>query len=451
MKKSLLLAMAVGLATIAFFSECTKPTLVGADILDQDQSELVRVDTFTLLTRSIPWDTVITHFQAGGDVLTRYPLGNILDPIFGHSRSTVYFEVLPTYGFSEPEFANAKPDSLILTLYIDTTRILGQPENMVTLDVFRLEENIPDEDLITLRSFDLSGSPVGSYTGPIWPVPIRESLDYIGTVDTQRLPQIRIPLDLSIADEIMAMDSMTLVRDSLWLSIIKGFGVRFRDPINAYAGLFVQGATTGLNLYYTVGDTLHRQVNWTPIGSVSRSHYSYDIDRSGVTYPDLLTNNTSTDSIHVIQGSQGFDLEVNFPYLPQHESVLVNLATLELTLCSLDGSVGNLFGPPAQLEIYTYEDDRLILVDDVIFSLASGVFGLENYFGGVPLVDGNQATTYRFNLSAQVQKILLGEASPTLYVRVRQRETNVHQALICGSSSSAGAPKLTITYTRLNP
>ncbi len=442
--------MAASLATIALFSQCTKPTLVGADILDQDQSDLVRSDSFTVLTRSIPWDTVITYDPDGGASLTRYPLGGIMDPLLGNSSTTVYFELLPSYGFSEPDFTNAVLDSIVLTLHIDTTRILGTPVSSTNLDVFRLMENIPDEELTTQRSLTLSSSPLGTYSGPIWPAPVSTSVDYVGAIDTQTLAHVRIPLDLALGMELMALDSATLVSDSAFIQVLNGFGVRFRDPINAYAGFYIQSSNTALNLYYSV-DTLHYQAKWVPSSTESKKHYAYDIDRSGVTYPDLLANNTAADSVHVIQGVNGFDLEVNFPHLPQQEPVLVNLAMLELTVCYLDGATSNPFGPPAQLEIYTYEDDRLILVDDVVFALGSGVFGLENYFGGVPLTLDNQRTTYRFNLSAQVQKIILGEASPTLYVRVRQRESYPTQSFICGASSPDGAPKLTITYSRLNP
>ncbi len=443
--------MAACLATIALFSQCTKPTLVGADILNQDQSDLVRSDSFTLITRSIPWDTVITYDSDGGVSLTRYPLGGIIDPLMGNSSTTVYFEVLPSYGFSEPDFTGAVLDSIILTLHIDTARILGTPISPTTLDVFRLTENIPDEELTTKRSFSLSPSPLGTYTGSIWPAPVSTSVDYIGTIDTQTVAQVRIPLDMALGMELMALDSATLVSDSSFLSILNGFGVRFRDPINAYTGFYIQSSNTALNLYYSVQDTLHRQVKWVPSSTVSKNHFLYEIDRSAVTHPDLLTSNTPADSVHVIQGIEGFDLEVHFPYLAQQEPVLVNLAMLELTVCYLDGPTSNPFGPPAQLEIYTYEDGRLILIDDVVYALGSGIFGLENYFGGVPLTLDNQRTTYRFNLSAQAQKIILGEASPTLYVRVRQRESNPTQAVICGASSTNGAPKLTITYSRLNP
>ena len=443
--------MAVCLTAIALFSQCTKPTLVGADILNQDQSELVRSDSFTLITRSVPLDTVITYSSDAGVTLVRYPLGGIIDPLFGNSSTTVYFEVLPSYGFSEPDFTDAVLDSIVLTLDIDTTNILGEPVTSTTLDVFRLDENIPDEELTTMRSLALNPVELGSYTGPIWPPPMATSVSYVIDVDTQTISQVRIPLDLALGQEIMALDSTSLVSDSVFLSILKGFGVRFRDPINAYTGFYYQTQNTGLNLYYTVADTVQKQVRWTPVSGFSKSHYHYDIDRSNIMYPDLLTNNAAGDSVHFIQGIAGYDLEVDFPYLPQQELVLVNLAILELHVCYMNGATSNPFGPPAQLEMYTYEDDRLVLVDDVVFALGSGIFGLETYFGGVPLIDANQKTSYKFNLSAQVQKIIQGEASPTLYVRVRQRESNADQVVICGGSSGDNAPKLTVTYTRLNP
>lgn len=450
MKKTLFRAMGACMAVIALFSQCTKPTLVGADILNQDQSDLVREDSFTLTTHSIAWDTVITAYAAGGAPLSRYPLGGIQDPLLGNSSSTVYFDLLPSYGFSEPDFTGAVLDSIVLTLHIDTSKVLGAPIASTILDVFRLTEKLPKEELTTDRTFSLSSTPLGTYMGSIWPAPVSKSVDYIGTIDTQTVAQVRIRLDDALGLELMALDSASLVSDSIFVDVLNGFGVRFRNQINGYVGFFIQSDNTALNLYYSVQDTIHRQAKWVPSATLSKKHYHYDIDRTSIVHKDLINNNSPADSVHVIQGIKGFDLAVNFPYLPQQEPILVNLAILELTVCYLDGASSNPFGPPAQLEIYTYEDDRLILIDDVVFALGSGVFGLENYFGGIPLKATNAETTYRFNLSAQVQKIILGEASPTVYVRVRQRESNAHQTFICGASAGDRAPKLTITYSRLN-
>ncbi len=442
--------MMASLVIIALFSQCTKPTLVGADILNQDQSDLVRSDTFSLVAHSVSWDTVTTAVAAGGTTLSRYPLGSIEDPLLGNSSTTVYFDLLPSYGFSEPDFTGAVIDSIILTLAIDTSKVLGIPISSTVLDVFRLTEKIPKEELTTENTFALSSMPIGTYMGPIWPVPMSKSVDYIGTIDTQSLAQVRIPLDLALGQELMALDSTTLVSDSLFVDVLNGFGIKFRNTINGYVGFYIQSGNTSLNLYYSIG-TIHKQAKWIPVEAVSKKHYHYNIDRSVLMHKDLVVNNTPADSVHAIQGGKGFDLEVNFPHLAQQEPILVNLAMLELTVCNLDGATSNPFGPPAQLDIYTYEDDRLILVDDVVYSLGSGVFGLENYFGGIPLKKSNSQTTYRFNLSAQVQKMILGEASPTIYVRVRQRESNLHQTFICGASTGDRAPKLTITYSRLNP
>lgn len=450
MNKTLLRAMMASLVIIALFSQCTKPTLVGADILNQDQSDLVRSDSFTLTTQSILWDSVVTAYASGGAPLSRYPLGSIEDPLLGNSNTTVYFDLLPSYGFSEPDFTGAVLDSIVLTLHIDTSKVLGSPIASTMLDVFRMTEKITKEDLTTDKTFALASTPLGTYDGPIWPAPISKSVDYIGTIDTQILTQVRIPLDKALGLELMALDSTTLVSDSLFVDKLNGFGVRFRNTINGYVGFFIQSENTALNLYYSV-DTIHKQAKWVPSATASKKHYHYDIDRSNLTHKDLVINNTPADSVHAIQGANGFDLEVNFPYLAQQEPILVNLAILELTVGYLDGATSNPFGPPTQLDIYTYEDGRLILIDDVVYALGSGVFGLENYFGGIPLKASSSKTTYRLNLSAQVQKMILGEASPTIYVRVRQRETNLHQTFICGASTGDRAPKLTITYSRLNP
>lgn len=440
--------------TLLLFNRCTKPTLVGSELVNIDQTLLGKEDSFTIISRSFPIDSFESYRASTGTRIGRYSLGFVEDPFFGTSKTTFYFELVPSYGFNEPVFAGAVLDSLVLTIAADTSFIAGTPLGMPTMNVFRLQSPLPKEDMYSTRSFSVDPSPIGSYTGPVWPIPVYSSVEYSTTIDTVTRSQFRIRLDDQLGLELMGLDSANLVVDSLFISKLKGFAVEFANPMSAYVGLLFNNTGTNLDLYYTVQDTLKKQARWIPVSfpSIPRtSHLFQFVDRQTATYPNLLLNNMSTDSVHFLQGLAGNDIELYFPNLPSQELVLVNYASLEFTVCPIDGESTDALGPPDQIEIYTYDTNgSLVLIDDVGFASSSGLFGLQTYFGGTPVKDTSTGMiTYRCNVSAQIQKILEGRATPLMYVRPYNRQNTPKRTTLCGASSSH-PPKLTITYTRLN-
>jgi len=448
------------LALALLLARCTKPTLVGSELVDLDQTPLERADTFSMELRSFAVDSFETYRRGAGLQLGRYPLGWVEDPFFGTSRTTFYLEFVPSYGFDEPDFTNAVFDSLILCVGADTTFISGTPADQPTLSVYRLTERMSGDVLWSDRAFPYDPTPTGAYTGPIWPVPSFTSLEYrtSGGPDTLTRQQFRFHLEESLGQEIMALDSTRLVVDSLFLQELRGFAVAFSTPSQAWIGMLFNNANTHLTLYYTVSDTIRRQARWLPVsqpippGVPRIAHLQQTVDRQTAQYPELLTMNVSTDPVHFLQGMAGMEVEVSFPHLATQELILVNHAVLEVAVCPLDGEDPKTFGPMDQLEIYAFgQDGRPVLIDDAIFALKSGNFGLQNFFGGVPLFDEQTGQyRYRFNLSAQVQRILEGKAPPQIYIRARNAANTPRRVVICGASG-AHPPKLTITYTRLNP
>ena len=343
--------MAVLLTAIVLFGQCTKPTVVGGDLLGQDESELARIDTFTLVLQSVPFDTVATYDQDLGPLLVRHPLGHLVDPVFGTSKTTVYFEVVPSYGFNEPDFTDCEIDSLVLAVFLDTSFVVGQPLDPAYLEVYRMLEALPDEDLDNTREFTQYSPPVGTYNGPIWPAPLATTIDYIGSVDTQQIPQLRIRLDDQIGLDLMALDSTTLVDDTLFIEVLRGFALRFPDPVDGYIGLFINNPFTRLQLYTTQGDTLQQQTDWVP-ATTRVTHLYQDVDRSSSPYATLIDQNQPTDTLHPIQGMTGYDLAITMPHIQDFpEDILVNLATLEFTVCDPDGLDGSPFGPLSQVEM----------------------------------------------------------------------------------------------------
>lgn len=460
MHKYLVPVLGLAILSVLLFPHCTKPTLVGSELVDLDQTPLERADTFYMEFRSFEVDSFETYRRGAGLQTGRYPLGFVEDPFFGTSRTTFYLEFVPSYGFSEPEFAGATLDSLILCVAADTAFLTGTPADNPTLSVYRLDERLPETVLYSNRTFPFDPQPVASYTGPIWPVPTYTSVEYgsTGAADTLTRPQYRFRIDDALAQEIMALDSTRLVVDSLFLRELRGFALAFSTPGQAWIGMLFNNGNTHLTLYYTDAGGIRRQARWLPVsqpippGVPRVAHLHQSTDRQTARYPALLTMNQSSDTVHFLQGMAGMEVEVLFPHLPSQELILVNHAVLEVGICALDGEDPSDYGLPEQLEIYTFgQDGQRVLIDDVIFAAKSGTFGLQNFFGGVPVVaDPSGRMVYRFNLSAQVQRILEARTPPQIYIRVRNAANSPRRVVLCGAGS-AHPPRLTITYTRLNP
>lgn len=450
------MGLMVVLAACVFQVQCTRPTFVGSELVDQDQVALSKEDTFSLLLRSFGVDTFEAYRPGTLLQNSRYPLGYVEDPFLGTGKSTFYFELVPGYT-QTPNFAGARVDSIVLSMDADTSYSVGEIVTHANLHAYLLTENMKREATGSQRTYARESTPAGTWSGSIRPTPQHTFIEYSGSArDTVTSKQYRIRLDNTLAEYLMSLDSLTLLRDSLFKQAFPGFAVEFGEPIGGYIGLLYVQPQTSMTLYYTRDDTLHFQARWRPtiLGvQTGISYLGYSFDRGTARYPTLLNMNESSDEVHFLQGLAGHDLEIYFPHMPLDRKVIVNHAVLELTLCELDDEDVEAFGPVRQLELYTYDKDgKQVLIDDVVFTLGptgNDVFSLQAHFGGTPLKNAvTNKVTYRCNLSAQIQKIWDGEAIPLIYARVRSRAINPERIIFCGNSTE-DPPKLTITYTPL--
>jgi hypothetical protein len=334
---------------------------------------------------------------------------------------------------------------------------LGEILPHAQLHAYLLTERMRRESTGSQRAYAREAMPAGTWSGQVWPTPSHTYIEYLGTQrDTVTNRHYRIKLDNAVGNYLMSLDSLTLLRDSLFKAAFPGFAIEFGEPVGGYIGLLYLQQHTAMTLYYTVGDTAQFQTRWRPsiLGvPVGVSYLGYTFDRSTARYPTLLTMNEPSDEVHFLQGLAGQDLELYFPFMPQNRRVIVNHAVLELTLCSLDDEDIEAWGPVRQLEMYTFDKEgKQVLIDDVRFTLGpsgNDIISLQTHFGGIPLKNAlTNSITYRCNLSAQMQKIWDGDALPLIYVRVRSRAINPERVIFCGNGS-ADPPKLTITYTQL--
>lgn len=123
---------------ISLFSSCKKQD--GNIIIDgqsnNNQLDIFRADSFTLLTRTIPEDSL------PGNGISYSLLGEMNDPILGKSKASIFAKML----ILEPEnnFPNGiEPDSAILYIpMVDGLNFYGDHLTKQRLQIFQLTEAI---------------------------------------------------------------------------------------------------------------------------------------------------------------------------------------------------------------------------------------------------------------------------------------------------------------------
>ena len=153
--KNLIPALIVLMSGFCLFNACNDPTVIGSDLLGDDNLNLAYTDTITIISKTIKdVDSVLTYSTSGFDPasfrLSTQLIGNLEEPIFGAAESELYadlrlnFSVIPQ--FARGEFKDlVSLDSMILVLPWDTLGIYGDTLQDYTLEIFEIDENIDPE------------------------------------------------------------------------------------------------------------------------------------------------------------------------------------------------------------------------------------------------------------------------------------------------------------------
>ena len=218
---------------LALLQSCKQPDL-GLEVQDPgDVINLLRTDSLSIQS------TLEREDSVKSDELVYNLLGSYNDPYLGLINASVVSQFRPSVsnvilgeGF--------QADSLVLVLplrsaYGDITKFNG----LQTFKAYRLEESINLSDVYySNKIVSVSSTPIGSI-GPILPL-LSDSVIVTGKKEG---PQIRIPLDIAIANEIAANPSSLAGADA-FLSLFKGVKITSELPINQKG----KGAILDLNL-----------------------------------------------------------------------------------------------------------------------------------------------------------------------------------------------------------
>ncbi|MBK8045415.1 MAG: DUF4270 domain-containing protein [Haliscomenobacter sp.] len=420
---------------------CTNPISAGLDLLDEDLLNLVYIDTFTVETGTEQSDSVRTHNPLS--LLNAYIVGKMNDPLLGNSEASLVAQLIPEV--LQPSFTNALVDSVVLVLPYDTSKFYGEADVPLSLDVFRLTETISAAEAhFSNDQFETNPVPLGR--GSVFPS--RDSLfvfDYSqGIRDTIGFPHMRIPLNNSLGQELLNLDTLYYTTDSLFQSYFKGICVKPASG-GSIVGVNLNSNRAGLVVYYRV-DTLQRQFRFQFSPFVANiSLFKHEI--AGKEVEKYLAPPSGDNPYFFVQGMAGVNGTVRFPHITSLKNVIINKAELELHTASLPSDDAAAFFPAPSLVLYYRDSDGAIqVINDVLYSTDD----LSAQFGGT-YRPGTDTTPgyYRMNLSAHIQDMVEGKISNELIVSLLPKTENGSRTVLYGASHPAYKAKLKIAYTQL--
>lgn len=354
-------------------------------------------------------------------------LGEINDPVFGHSKADFISKMAMSsyaYNFGETPVL----DSMFLFLTLAGTPY-GDETTSHIITVFELTDTIYYDSLynsnIDPLTFHNPGSPVASHI-------------YVpGTNDTV----IKIPItDPLFRAKLFEIDSASKANEANFQKYFAGLYVTAEKQSDPGSILTVSLGTnlSNISLYYhnTKDTLLFRYQFGTFVAKVNLFRHDYS---STVFYPKL--NQTSIqDSVVYVQSMGGLAAKFLFPQLETWRDsvpVAINKARLVLPIELLDLTASE-YSRPSRLILLTRDDEGAF---QVIPDYSAG----SNYFGGTFNPD---LQAYVFNITSQTQKFIQGSIEDMdLYLLVNDLATTPNR-LVLTSGNHSNPMRLEITYQR---
>lgn len=442
---------------ISFFA-CTEPTLIGADLLEEDQANLNFRNDLPIDAKTILGDPVPTFNRFQALQLNHFLLGELEDENFGTSTASIYTQL--SKGTGSPD-SDILVDSLILSIPYDSLGVYGDFSKPFEVEIFRLSEAMDiQSDYNSDQVFATEMMPIGSATV----VPSFDSVQIInysnGTANTTfEQPHLRIPLNLEFA-ELLATDSSIYISDTTFQNFLPGLYIKPAAASNGIIPLRFGGDISRLTLYYSAKVRGIKNEYRFPLlfGQARVNHFEHQYEGTAAATTLDLDN---TDLIY-LQSMAGLNMEVGFPDLSSLTNIVINRAELEFTVAS---DIDSIFPVVEQLVATSF--DRVQNVRTGIVDVGNAIQGSNplntSIFGGIPIkeeVNGRTLTKYKINISAHFQGIVTGEEPNSIiitagtdefafYLPMTPKAERANQIVLYGPNHPEFAPKLNLTFTSL--
>ncbi len=436
----------VGLVLV--LGSCEDSTPVGSELLSDGDFALEVKDDFPLVAQTVKSDPLIA-FTRLNFFNTSFMLGQMDDPVFGKSESSLFLEFRPIPN-NPPNFTRARFDSLVLMMEFADRGFYGDQSLPHDIEVYRVRERMDAFDtILTDRSFLFDTTPIGrknNYVGG----PEDSLVVFDPTIDTTRLLTgvIRIKMDDDFGKEIF-QNQAAHSSSNEFLHLVQGLFVRSSvdgSSVKAF-DLSSNAVQSNMQIYYTIGVDTMRLYNY-PLNSTRSTRFTkFNHNIEGTPVEEVIDDITIGDSPLYMQGMQGVNVAMDLSSIRELNNVFINHAVLEFFVAHELLGDTSLYKPAIGLSVMrAREDGTLVVVDDLLTGIINQ--GVDRFFGGLLEEDkilGVQK--YAMNITNHVKQIYKDQESPYIYVTVFDKVQNPHRIIVFGPEHSRYPAKLRITYT----
>ena len=422
-----------------FIGACEDPIQLGAGLVDSEVKDPEFTDTLELVVRTVEGEPPITYRNSTSFSSTRYLLGSIQDPVFGRYSSETYFNTYLSTSF--PDLRDAIIDSVVLVITLDSTAQYGNEEEIHTIEVFQLSEELDVEAGDTLKSdlkLDYDNSALGSFTGR---VSHQDSLTIFNPSNDTLIriaSQLRVPMDTTFWSPVARDSSINKDNDAL-AEYLRGFALVSSNAQNSMIGLLFEGSSSRYDIYYTVADTAKRVFSAFN-GTIRHSYFEHDY--AGTEVETAIGDSTIQEYIY-LHGMGGVNLEFDLrPLLVLGDSVVINSAEIELTVVEPDP----IYPPVSRLLASYFNDGQLFVIEDI------GLSSDFRYFdGGLDEINigGVKYNQYNMGVASHLNNLLEGTVTDsTMVVSVFSTQEQARRSVIYGPKNAIQPARLKLIITK---
>ena len=436
------------LIVISFFlHSCNNDTVIGEDLLDDEEITVEFNDNFEMKGRTVRGDSVPTFNRRV------HMLGEINDPIFGKASSDLYVGL--TFDGGIPDYEDATFDSLIFELEYDTSAFYGDKDAVFNIEVFEIEEDWAEND--SLRSdqvIQTSLTPLASISKVIDPeedIFIFDHEEDGNDTIVELQPRLRIRLDDAFGEALLAdleSDDLDVFRENY-----KGLYIRASVENSMIAFNFRTAdnlGRSGLTMYYTAEDGDKDEYEYF-VGAETFSTFNHDY--SGAEIESYFNDTMRGDEFIFIQNMAGVNAEILMPELEGFENTVINSAQIEFTVVE-EGEGFEIDDFPFTVNYlmsrYDENGDRIVVEDlrKEGVTVANLIALHDGQVREVELDDQTVIKTVKFNITDYISAIIdAGETNPVLIISPVERQDSPGRIVLFGPNHPEFPAKLRIAYT----
>lgn len=464
MKKFLACAL---FASAIIITACTDGSIIGNDLLGDEEINLEFEDIFDLTGQTVLGDSIATY--SVNTTNQTYMLGEVDEPIFGKYSSDIYTGL--TLNVTFPNMENSVIDSVVLDLEYDSLGFYGDANVVHNIKVYTLTEDILDFDTIySNQTFQRDLIPIGSIS---------------------LVPSLTDNIDIKFRDLDPEVDSTITLSPRLRIKLDDAFGTQLIEDTEAqgsidileenFKGLYIRSTTDGSSM---IGLNFHENPDFND--GIARLHvyYTKTVNGSEVLedYSYLLRAATSSTFIHDYSNSQvgtaiddpdkgdeflychnmaGVNAEIDIPDLNfldnnDGDTIIVNSAQLVLTVNEDVSEFETDIYPPSVQFLLSKKNENgegRVLIDDVIkngIDLATGIQLLDGIAREGTDDNGNAIKTVTFNITTYVQNLLKNDITTSkITISPIGRSESPRRTVFYGLNHPDYPAKLRIAYTKI--